>query len=302
MQRILHCLALSAIVLSAACASAGRQAAWEKDGANPAGTATSTSAAADLRQQAEAAWQKRDDRKELERAIELWEQAAQQNTSDHDTMVRLSRAYYFLVDGHIALQDGDDVNEAKLTNHQKGVDWGERALLLVDPAFGQKMKAGTEFETAIKEIDKKAIPAAYWYCTNLGRFANAKGLSARLFYKDRVSAAMMRIRELDQPFFHHAADRYLGAFYSALPSIAGKDLDKSRDHFDTAIKNASSYLGNKLLKADFLAVQLDDENLYKQLLQEIIAAPDGDDPDIVPENRAAKRHAEKMLKNVGDRF
>ena len=302
MQRILHCLSLFAIVSSAACASAGRQAAWEKDGAPAAGTKTSTSAGADLRQQAEAAWQKRDDRKELERAIELWEQAVQQNETDSDTMVHLSRAYYFLVDGHIALGDGDEVNEAKLTNHQKGVDWGERALLLIDPSFGQKMKAGGEFETAIKEITKEAIPAAYWYCTNLGRFANAKGLSARLFYKDRVAAAMTRIRELDRPFFHHGSDRYFGAFYSALPSIAGKDLDKSREHFDIAIKGAPGYLGNKLLKADFLAVQLDDEEMYRQLLQEIQAAPDGDDPDSAPENRAAKRHAEKMLKNVGDRF
>ncbi|MCK6544803.1 TRAP transporter TatT component family protein [Myxococcota bacterium] len=269
-------------------------------------TKTATTAAADtganaVLSEADAAWAARDDRAKLLRAIELWEGVAKADAKNADVRVKLSRAYYFLVDGHIALDDGD-VNEQKLVNHQKGVDHGEAALLLVDPQFGEKMRAGVDFKDAVKAIDKPAIPAVYWYCTNLSRFALAKGFSARLFYKDRVKAAMDRIAELDPTYFHAGTDRYFGAFYSALPGIAGKDLGKSGIHFDKAIALAPHYLANKLLKADFLAVELDDKAMYEKLLNEVSAAPDGDDPDYAPENRAAKRHAKKLLAKIGERF
>lgn len=300
MLRFLRWIPLLLVLTSFACASAGRQAAWEKQG-GAQGTQTSTMAGAAALQQAEEAWNGRDDRAKLEQAIEAWEKAIGERPNDAETMVKLARAYYFLVDGHVALEKGD-VNDQKLTLHQKGVDWGEKALLIVDPKFGEKMRGGAEFEDAIKEINKEAIPAAYWYCTNLSRFALAKGLSARLFYKDRVAAAMSRIMELDRPFFHAAADRFFGAYYSALPGIAGKDTVKSAEHFEKAIGMAPHYLPNKLLKADFLAVELDDEEMYRKLLKEVLDGADGDDPDYAPENRAAKRHAQRLMETVGDRF
>lgn len=290
-------LALSPLV---ACASAGREAAWEKQPPGPAAGTVTATASAELAS-AEAAWAARDDKAQVQAAITAWEAIALKEPTNAGVMAKLSRAYYFLVDGHIALEAGD-VTEQKLENHQKGADWGEKALLILDPKFGEKMRAGVEFETAIADIEAPSIDAAYWYCTNLSRFANAKGLSARLFYKDRVAAGMRRIGQVDAKYFHSASDRFFGAFYSALPSIAGRDLDKSREHFDKAIAASPEYLSNKVLKADFLAVNLDDEKLYKQLLDEVLAAPDGEDPDYAPENRAAKRQAKKFLAMAGDRF
>jgi hypothetical protein len=299
--RSLQRLVLASSLFFVACASPGRQAAWEKSATVGQATATSSAATAALEAEAAAAWDKRDDRAALETSIKTWEKIAELAPNDARAMTSLSRAYYFLVDRFVSLQEGD-VTEEKLAIHQKGVDWGEKALLAVDPKFGEKMKGGAEFEQAIKEIGKEAIPAAYWYCTNLGRFANAKGLSARLFYKDRIAAAMERILELDRPYFHYAADRFFGAFYSALPSIAGKDLDKSKSHFESAVKNAPEYLANKLLMADFLAVQVEDEKLYRQLLKEVLDGAEGDDPDYAPENRTSKLHAKRLLELVDDRF
>lgn len=283
-----------------ACASAGREAAWEKAPAAPAAGTTTSSASPELAR-AEEAWRARDDKAKVLEAIAAWEAVAAKEPTNVAVMTKLSRAYYFLVDGHIGLEEGD-VTEQKLDNHQKGADWGEKALLVVDPKFGEKMRAGIAFEKAIGEIEAPAIPAAYWYCANLGRFAIAKGLSARLFYKDRVAAAMRRIGDLDPKFFHAASDRYFGAFYSVLPSIAGRDLDKSKQHFDKAVAAAPEYLANKVVQADTLAIALDDQALYTKLLNEVIAAADGEDPDYAPENRAAKRQAKRFLTMTGDRF
>jgi hypothetical protein len=298
--RSLTLLALSAGVV--ACASPGRQAAWEKAETPPAAgaTATSSSAAAGLSAEASAAWAKRDDKAEVEKAIAAWETLAAQDPSNAQAMISLARGYYFLVDAHLS-SSGADADTMKAM-YQKGVDWGEKALLVLEPGFGPAMKAGAKFEDEIGKISKDAMPAAYWYCTNLGRFATLSGLQARLFYKDRVAAAMSRIRELDSQFFYSAADRYFGAFYSALPSIAGKDVEKSKKHFAIANEKSPDYLGNKVVQAQFLAVELDDAEMYKSLLEAVLAAPDGEDPNSAPENRGAKRTAKKMLAEMDELF
>ena len=264
-------------------------------------TQTSSAAMATLVAEAEAHWQKRDDQKSLEMAIEGWEKIAAADPKNSDVMTSLARAYYFLVDGHIGIAESKTDDEQRAL-YQKGVDWGEKALLTLDPNFGKAMAAGGDFEVEIKKIPKEGMAAAYWYCTNLSRFAVKTGLSARLFYKDRVAAAMGRINELDPTFFFYASDRFFGAYYSAIPAIAGKDVDKSAAHFVIALDKAPEYLLNQVVKAEFLATEIDDEDMFKSLLEAVLAAPDHDELGVGPENRGAKRAATKMLGKIEEIF
>jgi hypothetical protein len=288
-----------------ACASAGRQAAWEKPVAAP-GAATSTSSTSTATTSAHmadgnAAWAKRDDKAQTEAAIAAWEKAVAENPSNADALTRLARAHYFYVTAHVGL-DGSADKDARKALYQKGVDYGEKALLLVEPDFGKAMAAGGDFMEEISKIGKAGIPAAYWYCTNLGRFSVESGVTVKLFYKDRVAAAMKRIHELDSSFFYTAADRYFCAFYSALPGIAGKDVKRSAKHCAAALAGGPGYLSNHLTKATFLAAELDDEDMYKKLMAEILAGSDTEDPNMAPENRGAKRAAKQLLENIDDVF
>ena len=284
----------------AACASAGRTAAWEKTEGVAGGTATSSAAAASLMSEAEAHWAKRDDKAALKQAIQVWEKAVAEDAKNAEALVMLSRAHYFLADGFLAVEGAPQAEEFEA--YQKGVDYGERALLLMDPEFDRQMRAEAKFEDAIKTIGAGAIPAAYWYAVNLGRFASKQGLSQRLFYKDKLKATMQRIMDLDRGFFHGAADRYFGAFYAILPSIAGKDLDKSAEHFTKSLELAPGYLGTKVVQAQFLAVERDDEEMYRKLLDQVIKGDADGVPEVGPENRAAQRTAKKMLDGIGDIF
>jgi hypothetical protein len=211
-----------------------------------------------------------------------------------------------LVDAHFNNESPlpENIDEVRLEYHQKGADAGEQALVYLEPEFERTMRESGDFEAAMKQIRPGSVEAAYWYCTNLGRFAVAKGLAAKLFYKDRVSGAMHRIRELDAKFFYGAADRYLGAFYAALPGIAGKDLDKSEQHFRSAKTLGPAYLGNYVIEAEFLAVEQGERERYVQLLQSVLKASGGEDPNIAPENRASKRTARRLLTQpeIDDRF
>lgn len=263
-------------------------------------TATSSSATAGLMTEAMGHWEKRDDKAALSQAIATWEKVVAKDAKHAEALVWLSRANYFLADGFMALEGAP--KEEEFVVYQKGVDYGERALLVLDPKFGEQMRAEAKFEDAIASIGKPAIPAAYWYAVNLGRFASKQGLSQRLFYKDKLKATMERIMELDSNFYHGAADRYFGAFFSILPSIAGKDLDKSAVHFKKSIELAPAYLGTKVVQAQFLSVELDDEDMFRQLLKEVMDADANALPEVAPENRAAQRTAKKMMAGIEDIF
>jgi hypothetical protein len=291
------------LLLPAACNHAGRQAAWELAVEKPRET-TSTATTADPRLEAaaETHWRNRDDKREVEQAIAAWEQIVTTDTKNAAALLELARAYYFLADAHLALEPAED-EDLELQTFEKGVNAAEKALLLLDPLFEAKMRADPDqFEEAIAEIGAGAVPAAYWYCANIGRFASRKGLRARLHYRDRVEAAMLRVLELEKQFFHAGPDRFLGGFYAAVPSIAGKSFDKSREHFDRAKKLAPEYLGTWVVEAQYLAIELEDRVMYEEALRVVLSGPDGDDPNIAPENRAAKRTAEKMLKEVEEKF
>lgn len=286
-----------------ACNSAGRQAAWEVAVEKPTtGTATGTISESALEASALDHWQKRDDVAAVRRAIEVWERIVAEDPKNARAWIALSRAYYFLADAHLALDASGD-EDLEMQTFEKGVNAGEKALLLLEPEFEKQMRVDPEqFEAAIAGIGAPGVPAAFWYCANVGRFASRKGLRARLFYRDRVEAAMLRVLAVEPQFFHAGPDRFLGGFYAAVPSIAGKSFDRSREHFERAKKSAPEYLGTWVVEAQYLAVELEDKVMFEELLRAVLAGAAGEDPNIAPENRAAKRTAEKMLKEIDEKF
>lgn len=286
------------------CTTAGRSAAWEKGPEEPEAprraATPSTVSPAGLREtfdRAEVLWSRRDDEEAVVEAIRLWEAIVAQEPRHARALTRLARAYYFLADAHLegSVPSGAELERRRVEYHQKGADAGELALMELEPEFARTMRESGDFVEAMAVIRPDAVEAAYWYCSNLGRFSLDGGFRTKLFYKDRVAGAMHRIRELDAPFFQGGADRALGALYAALPAMAGKDLDRSEQHFRAAQALGPGYLGNYLLEAEFLAVQRGERQRYIDLLQAVLAAPVGDDPDTAPENRAAKRAAQRLL-------
>lgn len=305
MRRRLIVAFLTASAIASACNRAGRQAAWEVAVENPpvgtSSVAPNVTAIAALEAQAEADWKNRDDRAAVMKAIEAWERVVAEGPKNPDALIRLSRAYYFFADAYLSLESRDDNTD--LQTFEKGVNAGEKALLQLEPEFEKKMRENPDaFEDAIATIGARGVPAAYWYCANIGRFATRKGLQAVIFYKARVEQVMLRVIELQEDYFHAGPQRLLGVLYAAVPSMAGKDFNKSREHFDRARTLAPEYLSTWVVEAQFLAVQLEDKAMYQQLLKTVLNAPEGDDPEIVPENRAAKRAAEKLLKEINDQF
>jgi tetratricopeptide (TPR) repeat protein len=282
------------LLLLAACGT-GRTSQWDVQApapaAAPAPGGESPAAAA------EAAWARRGDRAELQRAIAQWEAALAQKPDDVATLGHLSRAYYLLSDGF--LRKPED-KAAYLANMEKGTGYGERGLAAASPAFKAKVKDGEKVEEAIKLVGRDGLEPMYWYVVNLGKWARAKGLAALLGNKDRAKGVMTRALELDETFFHGAPHRYFGAYWALLP--VGRDLDKSKQHFEKSLAIAPNYAGTRVLMAETYAVKKQDKALFDRLLAEVLALPDDAIPGLEPETRIEKDKARELQAKANELF
>lgn len=302
---------VSAMGLSA-CGGADRSSALTGDQSQLT-TATQQGDFDALMAEADAAWQQRLDKAQLEKAIATWEKAAQTETPALTPEQRaeklaeiyetIARAYYFLGDSHIRLEGSEDeVGDKMMTTFEKGVTASEKAIALRDPKFAATVAADrNNWKDAVKTADTKAVPALYWYSTNLGKWALLEGIATILARKDDIKATMDWVISKDATYFHGAPYRYFGAYHTKVP-IGGGNPDASKQSFEKSIEIAPNYLATKVLMAESYAVLIGDRDLYEKLLNEVLSAPADADPAIAAENELEKRKAKRMLANADEFF
>jgi|CXWL01.1.fsa_nt_gi tetratricopeptide (TPR) repeat protein len=274
--------------------SAGRTAVWEQT--NAVAAAGQAAPADKLIAEGDEAWKSRGDAASVEKAIASWEGAVAANPADTDTLAKLPRAYYFLADAYYRGTD------KYLETFEKSVSAAERAIAAANPEFKKIVTSGGSVEEASAKLTPKEIESAYWYASSLGKWARAKGFSTVLGNKDRIKAVMGKVLEIKPDLFHGGPDRYWGGFYAVAPGFAGGDMEKSKKHFQSSIERAPYYMGTKVLMADVYAVKAQDRALFDKLLDEVLAAPDDVNPELVPETKAEKVKAAELKAKAKDLF
>jgi hypothetical protein len=270
----------------------GRKAQWAATTVAPAAAVGPEASAA------ESAWAQRGDRAALEKAIALWEAEVAGNPGHAGTWARLARAHYLLADGH--LRTLGPKNEAYLQAFEKGTAAGERSLAAQSAEFKRRVLEDEKVEDAIRVVGRDGIAAMYWYAVNLSKWSRAKGIAALLGNKDRVRGVVGRVMELDETYFHGAPHRYFGAYWSLLP--IGRDLDKSRMHFEKSLAIAPAYAGTKVLMAETYAVKKQDRALFVRLLEEVLGLPDDAIAELAPEIRIEKDKARELQSRADELF
>ncbi|RMG20530.1 MAG: hypothetical protein D6729_02595 [Deltaproteobacteria bacterium] len=285
---------------------AGRTAAWEAEDAAREAGAAKAAAAGDaeaektheaLVAEGDAAWAERTDPDKIRLAIEKWTKAVEVQPDDWQTMVKLTRAHYFLADGYLR-----DDEAAYLATMDEGVRWGERAMMAVSPGFKKKMKAGGRIPDAVQEVGKEGVGALYWYASNLGKWAKKKGFTVVLGQKDNIKAIMERALELDPTYFYGGPDRYFGAYYAIAPAFAGGDLEKSLAHYEKSLQIAPNYAGTYVLMAENLAYKKQDRKMFEENLKKVLEMPDDIIPELVAETRVEKQKAKELLDQIDELF
>lgn len=289
-------LVFCAALVSTGCATT-YEAKWDEKPTS-ATTATADEGTAAALAEGDAAWAMRGDEAKLNEAITEWE-AAFEKAPTAELAAKLSRAHYLLGDGFHAVADKAEARDAE---YQKGLDWATKSLKLAAPDFAKAMTDGKKHAEAITLAGKDAVPAMYWYATNLGKWAASKGFATRLRYKDDIKATMEHVKSLDEGFFYAAPWRYFGSFEAVTAGLAGGSLEKSEENYKKAVELAPNYLGSKVLWAEYLCTKKNDRATYEKLLKEVLAADPTVDPAIEPENRIEQKKAQKMLAAIDEKF
>jgi len=296
-RKLVTSIVMLAFVSAMTAACAGRSAVWkakpQADSAPPA----ATEGAASMVVKGDALWEERTDPAKIRAAIKAWEEAVASDPENAGVLVKLTRAHYFLADGYLR-----DKEDEYLEVMDKGVTWGEKALMAVSPEFAAKMREGAKFQDAVAVVSKVGVPAMYWYASSLGKWAKRKGFAVLLGQKDNVKATMDLCLELDPDYFYAGPDRYFGAYYAVAPAFAGGDLEKSKVHFAKSLEMQPDYLGTKVLWAQELAVKEQDEETFERLLNEVLSAPEDGIPELVPEARVEKEKAKELLAKKNELF
>lgn len=293
---------LLGVGLTTACATT-RESKWKEPEAAPVAAAPAAGAPAAAPEatsevaQADALWNERGDRQKLSDALMKYELAASTAPSA-ELFEKLARGHYFLAEQY-AVEEAAALRD---TEYTKGLDWAERALKIRAPDMVKQLDGGARIKDVAKLAPKEAVPALYWYATNLGKWAGTQGFATVLKYKDDAKAAVEQVKALDETFFYGAPYRYFGTFEARTAGMAGGDLGRSKTNFEKALAIAPNYLATKVLWAENLSTKTRNKEEYKKLLQEVVGANPAADPAIEPENRLEQKKAQKLLAKVDESF
>lgn len=258
----------------------------------------------------QAHWEKRESEDETLKAIEAWEDAVTFDTGDKDRTdalfeanTKIAAAYYWLAHGHHAfIERRRDRKNAQQEAYQKCMDAATLALSIHNKEWNAAVESkNVDMKEAAQHLQKADVPAAYWYSTCAGKWATLEGIAALLAYKDKIFEIVTRIAEIDDNFYYRATDRYFGVVYTKLPFM-NPDLDRSEEHFRTAINAYPEYLESRVLYTVEALTKTGDTKEARKQLEYVVNADPAAEPKVYAENLAAQRHAQDILDNFDEHF
>ena len=244
---------------------------------------------------ADALWENRGDEASLKNSLAGYEAVLAVDPTNRHAYNQLVRGYYFLGDGVLTDQD------AKSAAWDTSVTWGKRCLAL-NTDFVARVEAGEGEGLAGAAFTVDDVPCMYWMASALGKWARAESLATILQYKDQIYMWMGYLNELDDQYFYTASSRYLGAYWAALPSFAGQDLDKAEAFFQTAIEANPDHFGNRVLYADYWAKKTQNRAVFTEQLTFVVNGDVNVIPGLEPEQLAEQVKAKFLLDNIDDYF
>jgi tetratricopeptide (TPR) repeat protein len=259
----------------------------------PTSTASTETAATDT---AESLWSERGDKAKLQASLDRYAQVLTTDASNRDALYHLTRGWYFLGDGHETEKD------AKLAVWATALSYGDKCLAMNTEYAGLLAKGDEDPASASRAFTKDDVPCIYWYASALGKWAKMSGLTVTLKHLPTVKAFMTKLGELDPDYYYSGHDRYWGAYYAAIPSFAGQDLNKSKEYFDKALAAYPNFLGTHVLLAEQWAVKTQNKQVFLDELNWVLAQDPNGIPEVRPEAEAEQRKAKALLAEIDSFF
>jgi hypothetical protein len=203
----------------------------------------------------------------------------------------------------LAFLEGLDNSRAR-DFYLRGRDYGLRILRQDDRLAKALRGSADELRAELARRDKDDVPGVFWTAFSWGNYIQLSlDDPAALADLPKTEVMMEYVARVDSAFYYGGAHIFLGTLYGTRPRMFGGDPEKSRAHFETALRlNGGKFLMTYVYYATSYAVQTQNEALFEELLGKVRETS----LDVLPAfrlgNAVAKRKAETLLARKADLF
>ena len=156
-----------------------------------------------------------------------------------------------------------------------------------------------DLEKLLVESRKSDVPQLFWVGYNWGMYILQNLDQPRLLGDlAKVELLMRRVAELDAGYNFGGVDIFYGTYYSARPPMLGGNPELGRSYYLKNIERNPNFLMTKLYYARYYAVQVQDKELFDNLLTEIETFDLESAPEIRLFNALAKQKATNLRQNA----
>jgi len=193
------------------------------------------------------------------------------------------------------VEDNDPERASRF--YLRGLKYSFRALP-EKKRFNEKI-IPADLEKLLPSYNKNDVPALFWIGYNWGSYVLHHLNDPRtLVNLSKVEMIMRRVLELDEKYNFAGVHLFYGTFYAGRPSILGGNPELGRKHFLKNMElNDHKFLMTKVYYARYYAFQVQDKELFDQLLKEVLEADLDKYPEVRLMNEIAKRKALQLKKD-----
>ncbi|MBM3328106.1 MAG: hypothetical protein FJY67_01355 [Calditrichaeota bacterium] len=186
----------------------------------------------------------------------------------------------------------------------RGKEYGLRALFTGQSKLGQQDPTFTEWERAVRRLDRSDVAAAYWTGAAWSAYINLnRDRPAAIASFARARLLFEQVYRLDPNYYYSGPRWMLGLSYAGLPKMVGGGPEIAWPFFREALDaDGDRFLLGKVLCAEYYAVSAGDSVLFRRLLQEAIIPPPVEPPELRLLNRMAARRAAELLRRIEELF
>jgi tetratricopeptide (TPR) repeat protein len=219
----------------------------------------------DLVSKADEYYQLRENKEDLQKAIEDYGEALKNDPKNYEAAWRLAKARWY--EGNFS---GASDRKSIFT---KGVEAGKQAV----------------------EINPNGCLGHFWYGVNVALQAETSGMFDALGLIDTVKDEMKRTLELDPNCECGGPQRVLGKLYSKIPFFKGGSKSKAISYLNESLSLCSGDTQSRIFLAE---IYIDDGKKSLAIQQLELVLKQEPDPNWVPETRANQKIAEKMISEL----
>lgn len=162
-----------------------------------------------------------------------------------------------------------------------------------------------DWHAELQHVSRNDVADLYWTANAWATWITVHPESmVALADLPHVLAALQRVLELDDSFQNGSVHLFFGMYYSIQPAGLGRDLEKSRLHFERAIELAGPHaMLPRVLYARYYGRAAFDEELFTSILDQVTRSPSRcPEPDLNLMNAIARERAAGYLQQKEDLF